>query len=220
MNTIEIVTIALYMALIAFCVIIGLYRKAISEYTFFILTLLLGVTLIVESVGYYNLWTKNKIAGWIFLLFLPVQYLLYSLYFKNIIKNNKIKRVIIISVPILLLWNVCNTVYFQNFLMLNTYAILLACLLYCIWSSIYLIQLLQDIGDENLAHNPHFWISTGTLFFYSVSFFIIAFIQIINKEDQTLASQLWFLIRAFNIILYGLFAYGFICQIKRQNSII
>ena len=220
MKTAEIVIVIFYMSLIAFCIIIGLYRKAISEYTFFVLTLLLGVTFVVESVGYFNLWTKNKVAGWIFLLFLPVQYSLYALYFKNIIKNDKIKKTILISVPVLLLWNICNTVFFQSFLMLNTYAILLACLLYCTWSSIYLIQLLRGIGDENLAHNPHFWICTGTLFFYSVSFFIIAFIQIINKEDHGLASQLWFLIRALNIILYGLFAYAFICQIKRQNSII
>lgn len=220
MKTIEILIVVLYMALIAFCIIIGLYRKATSEYTFFILTLLLGLTFVVESIGYFNLWTKNKIAGWVFLLFLPVQYILYTLYFRNIIKNSVIKKVILISVPVLFLWNICNTIFFQNFLMLNTYAILLGCLLYCTWSSMYLIQLLQDIGDENLAHNPHFWISTGTLFFYSVSFFIIAFIQIINKEDHELASQLWFLIRGLNIILYGLFAYGFICQIKRQNSII
>ncbi len=117
----------------------------------------------------------------------------------------------------MLCWNICNSIFFQNFKMLNTYAILLACLLYCIWSFAYFVQLLQNDTDEDLSLNPHFWICTSTLFFYASSFFIIGFIQIIHKGDKELAAKVWVLIRVFNIILYSLYAYGLICQVKHQN---
>lgn len=213
----ELVVIAIYMSLIAFCIGISLYKKVISDPVFLTLAILLTITLIVESIGYYNILTKNRIIGWLFSVFLPVQYFLYALYFRNIIKSVKIKKAIAISIVFVFVWNICNAIFFQNLKTLNTYAIIIACLFYCAWSSIYLTQLLQTSQTDTLSQNPHFWICSGTLFFYSISFFIIAFIQIINKGNNGLASQLWFLVRVFNIILYGLYAYGFICQTKYQN---
>lgn len=218
MSNLEKIVIVIYLLIILICVFIGVYYKVTSKKEFWPLILLLTITLIVESLGYYNLFTAHKIAGWLFPIFLPAQYCLMGIYFKYIIKSRQTQKWIIISIPIMLGWNVYNSIFLQNLKMLNTYAILLACILYCVWSIAYFIELLNSETDEHLAQNPHFWICTGTLFFYSSSFFIIAFILIIDTGDRELASKLWFLVRLFNIILYGLYAYGLICQIKHQNS--
>lgn len=211
------IVIVIYLLVLLISVFLGIYYKMTKPKEFYYLVILLIITFLVEFTSHYQLFMTKKVAGWLFAFFLPIQYCLLALYFQKIIKNVKVKKWIFASVPVVICWNACNSIFFQNFKMLNTYAILLACFLYCIWSFTYLVQLLQIEADEDLSQNPHFWICTGTLFFYASSFFIIGFIQIINKGNQELAAKLWFLIRVFNVILYGLYAYGLICQVKHQN---
>lgn len=218
MRTFELGVILCYMLLIAVSIGISLYKGYWKKMPYLPLTAALATTLLVESLGYYNILTKNKVAGWLFPLFLPVQYVLLAFYFRSIIQKKNVRNLILISIPLLLTWNVFNTLYIQSLDWLNTNAILVACLLYCAWSSLYLLQLLESPSREVLWHSPNFWICTGTLFFYSSSFFIISFIHFIFVGNNTLASQVWLLVRIFNIILYGLYVYGFICQTKRQKS--
>lgn len=211
------ITIIIYLFVLLISVFIGVYYKITKPKEFYYLVILLATTFFVEFVSHYQLFMTRKVAGWLFVLFLPIQYCLLAMYFQKIIKSISVKKWIFVSIPIVVCWNICNSFFFQSFKMLNTYAILLVCLLYCIWSFTYFVQLLQTETDEDLSKNPHFWICTGTLFFYASSFFIIGFIQIIHKGDKELATKLWFLIRVFNIILYSLYAYGLICQIKHRS---
>lgn len=212
------IVIIIYLLVLLIAVFLGIYHKITKPKEFSYLITLLIITFLVEFISHYQLFMTKKVAGWLFALFLPTQYCLLAMYFQKIIKSVKIKNWIIVSIPIVIGWSAYNSIFLQNLKMLNTYAILLACILYCVWSIFYFIQLLQTDNDENLSQSPHFWICTGTLFFYACSFFIISFIQLIYKGDRELAAKLWFLIRVFNIVLYGLYAYGLICQIKRQNS--
>lgn len=214
-NTIVAIT---YLLIILISVFLGLYYKIGVKREFYYLITLLILTFLVEFTSYTKLLIDNKAISWLYVFFLPAQYVLLALYFKRIIKSTKIKKWIVVSIATLIIWNIYNSIFLQNLKMINTNAILLACILYCIWSIVYFIELLQNDTDEPLSKNPHFWINTGTLFFYASSFFIIEFIQIILKGDKELAAKLWFLIRLFDIILYGLYAYGIICQAKYQNS--
>lgn len=214
------IIIMIYLFVLLISVFLGIYYKITKPKEFYYLVILLVITFLVEFVSHYQLFMTNKVAGWLFAFFLPTQYCLLAMYFQKIIKSVKIKNWIIVSIPIVIGWNACNSIFFQSFKMLNTYAILLACILYCVWSIAYFIELLQADTNENLSQNPHFWICTGTLFFYASSFFIIGFIQIINKGDKELAAKFWFLIRVFNIVLYGLYTYGLLCQVKYRNLLI
>lgn len=217
MNSIDKIATNIYLFIIFISIIIGVYFKMVKRKEFCYLVLLLALTFIVESIANYKILDKSFSRGWIYVLFVPIQYFLLSFYFRQIINSKTIKNYIFISIILIIGWNTYNPIFLYGINNLNYNNILLSCILFCIWSILYFIQLLKTDTNDNISQNSNFWICTGTLFFYSSSFFIIGFIQFIYKEDFKSAEKLWSLIRVFNILLYGLYAYGLICQAKYQN---
>ncbi len=182
------------------------------------LMVLLFITTIVESIGLYCL--VNKISTRVvYHIFLPIEYLLFSLYFHKTICLINIKKVILVSIPIMLIWSVINSWYFQSFKELNTYFYLIVALMITFWCICYFFELLnKDDYSGDIYIKPDFWISTGALFFYAGSFFIISFNNFFLKNDRDVAKAFWNVLLLLNILMYGLITYGFICQAKYQEK--
>jgi hypothetical protein len=206
------------MSVLCLCALVGLYYRGAQKGSMIYLFWLVFITLIVETIGLYYLKVLGKVAGLVYAIFQPVEYTLMAIFFFLIIKSSIIKSIIKISIPFVLIWNIINSLFFQSINGLNTYALLVVSLLFCSWTVVYFLQLLNSFDDEKILwKNPYFWVCTGVLFFYAGSFFLTCFINFILKNDSVTANKIWPINHMLNIVMYSLYTYGFICQAKYQK---
>lgn len=208
----------LYFLFLSICFCIGLScysRLTTSLKNMFWLVVL---TILVESVGFYYLRVLNRVAGWVFHVFQPFEYFLVSSYFYNIISTDRIRRIIRITIPIILIANILNFSLLQGPYQLSTYTFLLSAFLFCVWCIVYYIQLFHSLEEDPFDSNPHFWITTGVLFFYAGTFFQMGFTNIIDDKNVELAQKLYIINHLLNCVLFGMLSYGFICQVRFRRS--
>ena len=214
------ITQHLYLTVLLICVVVGLYHhKALVGPYRYVLWLVVITIFPVEAVGYYYLHVLQKVATWVFHIYQPIEYGLLALYFYGIIQQPQVRKVILITIPLVLVCNILNATIGQGIDKLSTYTFLLSAFLFCTWAVIYLWQTIQSPNESFILQNPNFWICTGVLFFYGGSFFQMGLANYLGQTNPSIAEFLYQLINhLLNVVMYGLFTYGFICQAKRQNS--
>lgn len=212
-------TLYLYIAVLYLSASIGLYYRSAQIGGMKYLLWIVWSAAVVESIGLYYLKVLKQVAGLLFAVYQPIEYALMALFFIFIIQNTLINKLIKISIPVVLIWNIINSLFFQGIKELNTYVLLVVSLLFCTWVIIYLLQLLNNFDNETILwKNPYFWACSGILFFYAGSFFLTCFISFILKNDKETANKIWPINHLLNIVMYSLYAYGFICQTKYQEQ--
>jgi hypothetical protein len=214
------ISLYLYLTVLLLCVLVGLYyRHALVGHYRYVLWLVVITLVLVEAVGYYYLTVFGRVATWIFHLYQPVEYALLALYFYGIIKQPVVKKAILVSMPIVLVANILNATIGQGLGKLSTYTFLFSAFLFCVWAIMYFRQLLSTEIDIVIWENPNFWICIGVLFFYGGVFFQMGLTNYLIQTDRPMAEFLYKLINhLLNVVMYGLFTYGFICQAKYRNT--
>ena len=213
------ISLYIYLSFLFFCFLAGvMYYRDLTTGLKNIFWLVV-ITLVVEFIGTYHLIVLRKVAGWIFHLYQPFEYYFIAIYFLSIIISPQIKKIILTSIPVVVLANLLNYLLIQGPNQLSTYTFLVAALLFCAWSFIYFWEMFQNTEsiNQNLEHNPHFWICTGILFFYAGTFFQMGFSNIVFENNKEIAQKLYIINHLLNCILYGMITYGFICQSKYQK---
>lgn len=207
----------IYLAVLIGCLATGFYYRKILSQGLRLLLWLVLIAAIVEMVGTYHLRFLFITASLIYRIYQPIEYILLAGYFFTIITSPAKRKLIILSIPVVVLVNLLNLFANQQYKSLGLYAFLLAALLFVIWSIFYFFQLFKSNDGENPAHIPAFWICTGILFFYAGTFFQMGFTNMIYKHNPDLAKKLYVINHLLNCVLYGMITYGFICQSKYRK---
>ena len=142
------------------------------------------------------------------------EFCFYIWVFKCIINTLFIKRVcsiLLISFPIAVMINVFLIQGFDNFHSL-TYSI--GCLILIFLSIYYFFELFQTQHAISLAKEPGFWIVSGLLFYYSVSFPLYVSVNLMKNFPIALGNVFGIVCSLMNFILYSLFCIAFICKIQ------
>ncbi len=92
------------------------------------------------------------------------------------------------------------------------------CLLIIVFSLSYFLELFAYTKTVILSKEPTFWICTGLLFFYSVSFPLLVFVNVMTSFPAILANNLQFILLVLNVFLYLLFSIAFLCRITIKKS--
>ena len=173
--------------------------------------LFLFMTLVVELIG-ATFMARNNAPLYNFITIFEFVFYLYII--KEIIHNRGVKNAIIalmILYPILALSNIFfvqRSIYRWH---VTTYSVgCLAITLCCIY---YFFELFNSNVFVNLKREPAFWIITGLLFFYTCSFPIFGFANFISGLS-VIAKNIGAVLVIINVILYILFAVGFLCRMK------
>lgn len=199
------------MSILSLCFLTGLICYKSFSLPTKIMYLYVSVSFITETLGYYSLYisSEKKVNFLLYNIYVPTSFLILSLFFYIIINNKNIKEIIylltflLIFIHIFFIFDSINIKFdFRLFL--------LSIFLLSIYSILFLRQILYS--EESIYLNPHFWIVTGILFFYSGYFFLSGFINYISLKDPALARKLYTINHLLNIIYYSLVTYGFICQ--------
>lgn len=155
----------------------------------------------IHNVGLYNIFT-------IF------EFLFYLFFFRTIIANHFIKKIILFIIVIYFIFAVTNILLIQGKNDFISYAYILGCTLMVVFSIYYFYFLFRFPETTSLTKNSFFWITTGLLFYYTCSFSRYGLENLIAKTLMHYARILAFAGDLLNILLYTLFSIGFLCKIN------
>ncbi len=184
----------------------------------FPILLLLSITVVVEIRGYYSLYYLNKPDRLVYAIFQPLEYILISLFFIQIIDNEYLKKVILISIPLVIILLISLFQLEKVGGLKGYYDFLLVALGVNSWGILYMYQLLTKDIEKNLLSNPSFWISTAILFFHTSAFVLMGLIIYLYQINQEIAQSVFSINHLLNIIYYSLITYAFYLQWKSTKS--
>ena len=177
----------------------------------------LSLSLTVELLGLH--FEKKRVNALpIYNIFTTIEFCFYTWVIRDIIKSKKTKKTIaylLIGFPCL---SALTILFIQGFNNFNSITYSLGCLLIISLSIYYFFELFRLQYSVKLINDPGFWVCTGLLFFYCVSFPIYVCENLIKNFPSKLHSILSFVILILNLILYSLFCIAFLCKIRVRKS--
>lgn len=179
-----------------------------------ILLLTFVLTFIVEIFARYVVTRPNH---WLYNLYLPIEYLLFSALYYVTFPLKYIRRIIIFCSSFLIVFVIINITCLQKINEFNTYTLLISGSLILTWVFLYFKLLLQKKEYINLLREPMFWISTGLLFFYAGNVFVAGTLNYFIKADLTIAKLMLQMIKLLNILMFSLFIVAILCQPRRKS---
>jgi hypothetical protein len=213
-----VVILHIYLGILSLSLLNGLfYYNRLSKESR-IISILVGVSFIIEWIGYYNqhISTDKRIKTIIFQIYSPAEAVLIGLFYWQILTNSTLKKLVLILTFSALIILCLDLVLNMDSNLQNFKIYLLPMIFYSLFSIFYLRQILDSNSD--IISNSNFWFVTAILFFNTCFFFLSGFINFIAEKDLPLAKKLYSINHILNIIYYSLITYGFICQRRLVKS--
>ncbi|MGJ7031352.1 hypothetical protein [Niabella hirudinis] len=185
-----------------------------------IFILVLYTTVLETSVIFFrNRFSINTNVLPQYNFFMLIEFLFYTLFFKGVINSEIIKKSINVFLLLFpLLWYLFVFGFF-NILQWNSYTFLLggSCMIF--FGLSYYYQLFKWLPPNySIAKSSEFWITTGIMIFYTTGVPYMGMYNFLSSNFEWLAQSLKPVLQVTNIIMYTLFAYAFICQVKTTNT--
>jgi len=151
-------------------------------------------------------------------IFTTIEFCFYTWVIRDIIQSKKIKKIIgylLIGFPCV---SILNILFLQGINNFNSITYSLGCLLIIALAIYYFFELFRLQYAVRLINDAGFWICTGLLFFYCVSFPVYVSGNLIKNFPTKLHSIVSFVLVVLNLILYSLFCIAFLCKIRVRKS--
>lgn len=206
----------IYYPLLVSGFILGLKTAIKKDSRFFLIAVLLGITLLVESfVGGLRVAGKNFV--WVYHLYTPFNFILFALFFRQYFDNMVAKKLIILAVIFIFVFNYAVSLWMYNFnsfpgLLITVNGFLLT--LICIF---YFFNISDDIP---FFKNPVVWIAMGVLLYFSgTAYFNGVYTKMLNLEQIKATSLFGLINKPLNLVLYSCINIGFICCLRQKKYI-
>jgi hypothetical protein len=183
-----------------------------APFLFFIVVYEFGSIRNWFSINHSNLWVTN-ITATIFFLFYA-WFLIKQL--KTLLFKKRMSAVIVFS----LICSAINMAFFQGFWKLDTVTMLLQDVILIILCCMYFAELMHyTILPLSIIKLPGFWVTTGLLFFFTITFmFFASYAYMAYKKNYNYILLFWGIANASNAILYSCLAVAFLCFRKRVQA--
>lgn len=184
-----------------------------------ILGLLICITLPSEILGGF-LQARSINNLFIYHILVPLQYSLYAVIFYYNIESRGIKKLILLSIPVVISAALIFSLTIQQLNHYNSYAILLTSFFTCLWILIYYRQVFTQLKIVHLEREPLSWISTGLLFYSLGGFFVEGLMQNLITFSMELAKWYYYHVYLFLVgFQYTMFIIALLCRkIFNQNE--
>lgn len=191
--------------------IIGLRKFARLDPGLRLLTINLLIAVLVEIIG-YTLMATIKHNQVVYSLYTPVEFIIFVLMFRHWLKQEKLKKVLTLSIPISIvlwaggnLWFLIQGDWMNSQLVVNDLFLSIQSVFFIIISIMTLLNIINDVSTP-AVRNPVFWVTTAILFYFTGNLFIFTFLSIILGDSDLLL--VWYLHSALNFLKSILFAIG------------
>ncbi len=199
----------LYLCLLFVIAVYGFLNIKKSSFSFKVLTILVALSLISETLSGNGLrLITNQIL--VYHLLLPITMLLLFLIYSQL--PNNYRKVDAFITLVCVLMSIVNSIFFQN--EKNIFPSIGASLLcnLAIWLSLQTFkQMIILPTSVSILKRPEFWLSSSTLFFYTVTFFTLTFYndygELLWIDDITYFS---------NFVLYPGYFFALVLDLKNK----
>jgi hypothetical protein len=176
------------------------------------------ITVAAESVGLYYKLFLHKYNGQIYNLLLFVQLPFFIFLLRAYIQTKTTKDFALIILVAFLVYGVINFVFIQGKSRFNNHTLITGALIIVLLSCYYCFELLKYGTESKILNNPMFWISSGTLFYFTGTFFYFALYDYLRKYKLENKSEIFdLIILNLVIVLYSFISIGFLCtKLKKE----
>jgi len=165
----------------------------------------------VSSKYHNNLWVFNVFV------FFEASFISYGIYhcFK---KYTNPKVLIAIGTSIIYAFYF-GFIIKNGILVFNQVAVSVMSVIFVLYCLYYYYLLLTSEEVPEIRGNPEFWWLTAVLFYYFGSTTVNLFLKLFMSIKIGASSIRYITVNVLNLILYGLWAYSFICRAKQRKSL-
>lgn len=186
-----------------------------NKLVFFSLFLLL--TLIIEFTANY-LSAKNISNTPLYNIFTSLEFIFYIYTIRLFIQRSLAKKIFVYAMAAYGLAALINIFFIQGIMVFHSITYAAGCLVVVFCCTYYFFETLLRPTPVILVRMPDFWICSGLLFYYAVSFPIYGFVNFIYSLPHALLRNFNLFIQILNIILYTMFSIAFLCRFRVTKS--
>ncbi|QHS62387.1 hypothetical protein [Chitinophaga agri] len=157
-------------------------------------------------------WDYSKNNLWIYNLFITVRLVLLQAIYYLLLHNPRIKRMIAVSAPILILFGLINYFFIQGPFQSNTYTVITSHVTIITLCLYYFRQLLQDPYIIVLHKEPMIWMTLGTFLYQTASLPFLVMFGFLNMYHSPLALSFLFINDTFNFLMCICYLISFLCK--------
>ena len=188
------------------------YKKDKALYLFpFLLSAALLSDLVATVLKYFGF-------NYFFLyhIYLPIEYSLLAYYFYLTIRNVQIKRVILYSIPIFIVFSLMFSLEIVLISKYPNFQTIIECLLLVTWATIaiFTIEVKEDVSILSL---PVFWICVAILIYQCGVFTFTGVFNFLLDTKPALLDKIKPYQIVLNCILYTLYSVAFICSHRTEK---
>jgi hypothetical protein len=183
----------IFLLFVVLCIGIARYKRL--SLPFRILTWTVFAVFLTELTSYYFV-TKYRFNGPVLQVLCIEEYVLYSTVYYYLFKNKAIKRFILLSIILMVIFFIVNATYFQPFLHkfptnINTPALVL----FTAFSLLLFREMLDYPIKIDMVKQSIFWFNSAILFYATTIFFMLSLSNYLSERpEDRIVSDIWWLI--------------------------
>jgi hypothetical protein len=136
-----------------------------------------------------------------------------------IIRSKKVKKIILFILILYPVIAAINILFIQKVNSFHTVTYSLGGLIIVALCIYYFFELFQKTTNVNLLRQPSFWICCGLLFYYSCSFPLYGFNNLLaSSASRAVMKNLMFVFQILDVLLYLSFTIAFLCRLRVRKS--
>jgi len=189
------------------------------SFCFKALSLLLSFCFLIECIAMHGLWLfhlKSNVG--LYSVTMLVEFMVYGYFFSCILTLKKVKKIVTAFLIIFPLFWFIVVFFVFGFDHWNSYVTVVGSIFIIFFCIAYYYQVISDEKLVKLSKCPEFWIATGLLIFYGCNLPCMSLVNFITKNYLSLARQLLTVLDLSNIVMYIMFSYAFLCQVKINTT--
>ena len=192
-------------------------RKKHTNLYIRVFPIFLILSFLVEIIGEFRS-DKRLNNSLMYSLFTGFEFTFYIWVIREIVQNEKAKRVIFYILLIFPFLDLVNIFLIQGIGHFHTITYSLGCLLIVLLCIYYFFELFQSPNSVNLLQQPAFWICSGLMFFYCCSFPIFGLSNFLLSLPRVIIRHINTIITLLNVFLYSMFTLAFLCRFRTMKS--
>lgn len=153
---------------------------------------------------------KNNL--FVFHISTPLEYVILSMLFRDVIANAAVKRIIILSIPFFIALSILFAVFIQAPDTNNSNIIIIESVILLFLSLFFLREILLLQQVTVLHRFPMFWVCVGILFYYTGNLVIEGMLNYMIRHSMELARRTYRVGYIFKYLLFILFIIGAFCS--------
>jgi hypothetical protein len=168
----------------------GVRRYKDQSMPFKILIILIGLTVLSESIGRF-LAIKYHNSMPVYHIISPIEYICITLIYIKFLRHKKLVAVKLLAIP-LILFSIFNTLFIQGFKSFPSNGIMLFQIVYLGYSMLGFSQMLLNNSTASIRKQSFFWLNTSLLFFSSTQLLLFGLVNYANGLGLNLIPLLIF----------------------------